>query len=122
MWDRRWSDPDIAVESAVLELIVQSGTRIAGWRRNDIYLRDALLRASLLRIDVGALRILKLGLEVATKLGVLGDDRNVQVAGPSICQRGAKDETAHETRDEDSHDEKTFCTHALDVTALCDEP
>ena len=82
VWGGGRSDPDVAVELAVLELAVESGAGVGGRGRDDVDLRDALL-CSHRRVDM--LRALELGLEVDAELRGPGDDGDVQVgAGTSV--------------------------------------
>src|SRR5438445_13449738 len=110
------SDPDIAVELAISEPVVEERAHVGGRGRDDVDLRDPL--PCTLPVGVDMLCALELGLEVSSELRVLGDDRDVQVgAGTSVRQSSAIDETAHQERNEDSHDEEAFCTDALEVLA-----
>ncbi len=115
------SDPDVAVELAVSEPVVEEVARVGGRGRDDVDLRDPLPRAVPVGVDM--LFALKLGLEVGAELRILGDDRDVQVgAGTSVGERSTIDETTHEQRNKDGHDEEAFCADALEVLALCNEP
>src|SRR6266566_117170 len=114
-------DPYIAVELAISEPVVEERAHVGGRGRDDVDLRDPL--PCTLPVGVDMLCALELGLEVSSELRVLSDDCDVQVgAGTSVSQSSTIDQTAHEDRNEDGHDEKTFCADALEVLALCDEP
>src|SRR5438445_129530 len=102
------SDPDIAVELAISEPVVEERAHVGGRGRDDVDLRLSLLCP--LTVGVNMLCALELGLEVSSELRVLGDDRDVQVgAGTSVRQSSTIDQTAHEDRNEDRHDEEAFC-------------
>src|SRR3979490_1285660 len=98
MWRGGRSGPDIAVELAVSELVVEEVARVGGGGRDDVDLRDSLLCA----VPVDVLGARELGLEVCSELRVLGDDCDVQVgAGASVRQSSTIDEAAHEQRNKD---------------------
>ncbi len=73
VWGWGRSDPDVAVELAVLEGVVEGGAGVGVGRRDDVNFADAVFAA------------FELGFEVAAKLGVAGDDGDVHVrAGTAV--------------------------------------
>ena len=97
MWDRGWGDPEVAVEGAVFESLVEGVAGVGGWRGDDFDCCLVFLDAFQFGFEVGR-RTEGLGVTTAMR----------RAADLPLREGSAVDEAAHEERDEDRHEEKTL--------------